>query len=561
MTLGPLTCDRDSRIQMLNPNMLPNISSLTISQLIAQLIVVRTTGYLFDQQLQYPQWEADRSKLRHLVETVGVGGVIFLGASAAEMALKTTQLQAWSSIPLLMCADVEEGVGQRFSGATVFPPPMALGSIALENLTYAVELARQMGSVIAQESRAIGLNWILAPIVDVNNNPKNPVINIRAFGEDPAIVTALTTAFIQGAQHHPVLTCAKHFPGHGDTDLDSHLELPRIDHDLARLTAVEFPPFQAAIAAGVASVMTAHLDVPAIDANEITTFSHAVNTEWLRDRWGLEGLIVTDALVMGAIVDRYGNGEVAVKAIEAGADVLMMPVDAIEAIAAIQAAVESGRLTRDRLEASVTRIFDAKRRVCTVSSDVNHVTQELLTNSIALPEFLDCATEIIRNSMKVHHPARSRLTEEKWQKNRQSLILVDDFLNCPFLTRTSPALVQCRSQGYSTQIIEANTDLFLTSSWRSTLLQVFVRGNPLRSNAKFIDRIGQWLEFLQRSDQLQAVIFYGSPYVASRFLPTLIETVPSVFTYGQTVEAQAIAIGALFREVNIEQTGNEGMFA
>ncbi|MCY7406782.1 MAG: beta-glucosidase, partial [Alkalinema sp. CAN_BIN05] len=186
--------------------MLPPVSSLTISQLIAQLIVVRTTGYLFDQQLQYPQWEADSTKLRHLVETVGVGGVIFLGASAAEMALKTAQLQAWSAIPLLMCADVEEGVGQRFSGATVFPPPMALGSIALKNLPHAVELAGQMGSVIAQESRAIGLNWILAPIVDVNNNPRNPVINIRAFGEDPRIVTALTTAFIQGAQQHPVLT-------------------------------------------------------------------------------------------------------------------------------------------------------------------------------------------------------------------------------------------------------------------------------------------------------------------------------------------------------------------
>lgn len=558
MTLDPLICDRDFRIQTQESNMLPTVSSLTISQLIAQLIVVRTTGYLFDQQLQYPQWEADSEKLRHLVQTVGVGGVIFLGASAAEMALKTAQLQAWSAIPLLMCADVEEGVGQRFSGATVFPPPMALGAIALKNLPHAVELARQMGSVIAQESRAIGLNWILAPIVDVNNNPKNPVINIRAFGEDPVIVTALTTAFIEGAQQHPVLTCAKHFPGHGDTDLDSHLELPRIDHDLARLEAVEFPPFQAAIEAGVATVMTAHLDVPAIDPHEITTFSHAVNIEWLRDRWGFEGLIVTDALVMGAVARRYGNGEVAVKAIEAGADLLMMPVDAIGAIQAIQAAVESGRLTRDRLEASVTRIFHGKQRVCAAPVPV---TQALLTSTIALPEFSDCATEIIRNSMTVHHPVRSRLTEEKWQKNRQSLILVDDFLSCPFLTRTAPALVHCRSQGYSIQIIEANTDLLLTSSWRSTLLQIFVRGNPLRSNAKFIHRIGQWLEFLQRSDQLQAVIFYGSPYVAAKFLPTLIETVPSVFTYGQTVEAQALALEALFQVERSGEVGKDGMFA
>ena len=160
MIFDPLTFDRDFRISTPESNMLPPVSSLSLTQLIAQLIVVRTTGYLFDQQLQYPQWEADSEKLRYLVETVGVGGVIFLGASAAEMALKTTQLQAWSMIPLLMCADVEEGVGQRFSGATVFPPPMALGSIALKNLPHATELARQMGAVIAQESRAIGLNWL-----------------------------------------------------------------------------------------------------------------------------------------------------------------------------------------------------------------------------------------------------------------------------------------------------------------------------------------------------------------------------------------------------------------
>jgi beta-glucosidase len=540
-------------------NMFPPVSSLTIAQLIAQMIVVRTTGFLFDQQLQYPAWEANGAKLRHLVETVGVGGVIFLGASAAEMALKTAQLQAWAEIPLLLCADVEEGVGQRFSGATVFPPPMALSAIAAKNLDLGVNLARTMGSVIAQESRAIGLNWILAPIVDVNNNPNNPVINVRAFGEDPRTVIALTEAFIQGAESHSVLTCAKHFPGHGDTDLDSHLELPLISHDLARLETVEFPPFQAAIASGVSSVMTAHLDVPALDPENITTFSPAVNHDWLRDRWGFEGLVVTDALVMGAIVDRFGEAEVAVLAVEAGADILMMPVDALNAIEALTEAVESGRLTRDRLETSVERIWAAKQRV---TRELPPVTQIQLTETIALPQFEQCSAEILRASMTVHHPERSRLTEAKWQGDRQSLILVDDLLNSPFLTRTAPAIVQVKAQGYGVKVVESSTDVFLSSSWRSTLLQIFVRGNPLRGTGKYVDRISQWLEFLIRTDQLQGVILYGSPYVAAKILPILPEDVPSIFTYGQGVQAQTVALEAFFQKVQTSaQTGKDGMFA
>lgn len=542
--------------------MLPPLSSLSIEQLIAQMIVVRTTGYLFDHQLQYPAWEANTAKLRHLVETVGVGGVIFLGASAAEMALKTAQLQTWAKIPLLLCADVEEGVGQRFSGATIFPPPMALGAIAVQNLTRATQLSRQMGAVIAQEARAIGLNWILAPIVDVNNNPNNPVINIRAFGEDPQTVMALTAAFIQGAESQSVLTCAKHFPGHGDTDLDSHLALPRIEHSVARLEQIEFPPFQTAIATGVSAVMTAHLEVPTLDEDNITTFSPAVNHDWLRDRWGFEGLVVTDALVMGAIVDRYGEAEVAVRAVAAGADILMMPVDALKAIEALRSAVETGRLTRDRLEASVTRIWSAKQQIAQAMPIETPVTQAQLIETIARPEFEICSAEILQESMTVHTPSPSRLTEPKWQTQRQSLILVDDLLNTPFLTRTSPAIVQCQAQGYPTKVVESSTDLFLSSSWRSTLLQIFVRGNPLRNTSKYVDRISQWLEFLIRTDQLQAVILYGSPYIAAKLLPTLPKDVPSLFTYGQSAQAQTIALEALLSQVNpVKPQGKEGMFA
>ena len=164
-------------------SLFPPFDSLTLIEQVAQMVVVRTSGYLFDHQIQYPLWEADSDTLRHLLKDLGVGGVILLGGSAGEITLRTQQLQAWAKLPLLISADIEEGVGQRFSGATWFPPPMALNAIAQLNLPLACDYAEQMGAVTAQEAVAIGLNWVLAPIVDVNNNPNNPVINVRAFGE------------------------------------------------------------------------------------------------------------------------------------------------------------------------------------------------------------------------------------------------------------------------------------------------------------------------------------------------------------------------------------------
>ncbi|HEY9646832.1 MAG TPA: glycoside hydrolase family 3 N-terminal domain-containing protein, partial [Chroococcidiopsis sp.] len=253
---------------------LPDWTDLPLPAQVAQLVVVRASGYLFDHQIQYPQWEPPAATLRHWIEDLGVGGVILLGASAVELGVRSQQLQGWASIPLLLCADIEEGVGQRFAGATWFPPPLALGAIAQRDMQQAVAYAEQMGAAIAQEALAIGLNWLLAPVADVNNNPANPVINVRAFGETAAAVSQLTTAFIRGAHRHRVLTTAKHFPGHGDTAIDSHLELPVIPHGRERLATTEFPPFAAAIAAGVDAVMTAHLQIPALDATYPATLSH-----------------------------------------------------------------------------------------------------------------------------------------------------------------------------------------------------------------------------------------------------------------------------------------------
>ena len=327
---------------------------MDLRQRVAPLLVVRASGYLSDGQRRYPRWELANAELQRLL-AAGVGGVILLGASAAELGQRTRQLASWSAQPLLLCADVEEGVGQRFEGASWLVPPLALGRIHAADPAAALALAERYGRCSGREALALGLNWVLGPVCDVNNNPDNPVINVRAWGEDPATAGALAAAFLAGAQAEGVLCCAKHFPGHGDTSSDSHLELPLLNHSRERLERIELPPFRQAIAAGVASVMTGHLLLPSLDPERPATLSNAVLTRLLRQELGFDGLVVTDALVMEAISGRYGAGEAAVLALEAGADLGLRPADADAALDAIVAAVAAGRLSDERIGASLER--------------------------------------------------------------------------------------------------------------------------------------------------------------------------------------------------------------
>jgi beta-N-acetylhexosaminidase len=228
-----------------------------------------------------------------------------------------------------------------------------------------VEATRFAGAVTARDSRALGVHWVFYPVADVNSNPDNPIINIRSYGENPAVVSEHVRAFIEGARSDPksrILTTAKHFPGHGDTSVDSHLALSTIPADRAHLDAVEFAPFRAAIAAGVDSIMTAHIGVPALDAPDVpATLSKAIMTGVLRNELGFKGIIVTDALEMGGVAKGYSNGDAAVRAIEAGADVLLMPTDPAAAIKAVVAAVRGGRISVKRIDESVTRVLAAKQ--------------------------------------------------------------------------------------------------------------------------------------------------------------------------------------------------------
>jgi beta-glucosidase len=537
----------------------PQWEDLSLPQQVAQMVVVRASGYWFDHQIQYPAWEPPTETLRHWVEDLGVGGVILLGGSAVEVAGRSHLLQSWAELPLLIAADVEEGVGQRFSGATWFPPPMALGEVAGRDLSLALRYAEDLGAALAQESLAVGINWVLAPVVDVNNNPANPVINVRAFGDTPEIVSKLATAFIRGAQRFPVLTCAKHFPGHGDTATDSHLDLPLIPYAMTRLEQIEFPPFQAAIAQGVDAVMSAHLLIPALDEQWPATLSHRILTGQLRDRLGFGGLVSTDALVMGAIAQHYSPHEAAVLAVEAGADILLMPADPEGAIRALCDAVASGRISPRRIQDSLARIqrAKAKLRPNMPIGGTSHAWENLppagleiepLLAQLSRPTTQRLVDGLLQASMRVHLPVLSRLQDLTTAAPRRTLIVLDDVLEREFLNRTAPAIALPKQRGFRVEIVDGHTPSGLALPEQSpipTLLQLFVRGNPFRGSAGLSQLATEWLQHLLKTEQLAGLVVYGSPYILEQFLPQLPTEVPYIFTYGQIAQAQAIALQTL----------------
>ena len=540
-----------------------------LQRLAASLVVVRASGQLGDAQRRYPQWELSNAELQRLL-AAGVGGVILLGGSATELRLRCAQLGRWGGQPLLLCADVEEGVGQRFPGASWLVPPLGLGMLHSRDRQRALHLAERYGRCTGREARALGLNWVLAPVCDVNNNPANPVINVRAWAEQPAAAAELVAAFCRGLQAEGVLGCAKHFPGHGDTCSDSHLELPLLPHDRQRLEAIELPPFRAAIAAGVATVMTAHLLLPALDPQRPATLSAAVLTGLLRQELGFNGLVVTDALMMEAISANYGPGEAAVLALEAGADLVLMPADADAAIAALVAAVQGGRLSRERLEASAQRRRDALERL-----PINpleplqpiEAIEPLEPNSALALELIEACS--IRRGRGVLRP--EMVGPGLGNGPALNLVRLDDSLAAPFLPSDAPALALAERAGYSSLLLErrspspwsdnpqapldlARLDLAglnlaepQLANWEAlpVLLQLFVRGNPFRGSAGGGEPWAAVVEQLQRAKRLAGLVVYGSPYLWQELEPLLDAATPAVYCPGQMPLAQTWALQSL----------------
>src|SRR6266852_1352976 len=337
------------------------LRKMTVDEKIGQLLFATYHGSFTSTDA------AAYQQILHDVNDLHVGGFInvthgsslgIVKSQTYPTAVLNNQLQSKSKLPLLIGADFERGTAMRLDEGTSFPTAMALAAGGDSKDAYT------MGKITALESRAVGVHWIYAPDADVNNNPGNPIINTRSFGEDPARVAEFVSAFVRGVEENALAT-AKHFPGHGDTAADSHVDLPVIRADRARLNTLELVPFRAAISAGVSSIMTGHLSVPSLepDPNTPATLSARILRDVLRKELHFEGLVVTDAMDMGGITVRYAPGEAAVRAFEAGADALLMPPVPDAAFEGLQGAARSGRISQARLDASVRRILQAKARL------------------------------------------------------------------------------------------------------------------------------------------------------------------------------------------------------
>ncbi len=327
---------------------------MTLDEKVGQMFMVQAEGGFINVNTDY------FGRLKARAETMHVGGFIVYRGAPYETAALTNELQRASKLPLLIAGDLERGASSQFPDTAV-SVTSNLGIAATRNPSY----AGWVGALTAREGRAIGFHWTFAPVADVNNNPDNPIINIRSFGEDPELVSTMIDRYVRANQAGGMIATAKHFPGHGDTATDSHLDLGIVAGDRARLDAVELAPFRAAIKAGVGAIMTAHLAVPAIepDVTLPATMSRNVLTGLLREQLGFQGLIVTDALDMGGVTSKYWPGEVVVRSVEAGADVLLMPPDPALAINVLRQAVLSGRIKESRIDESVERILRAKAKL------------------------------------------------------------------------------------------------------------------------------------------------------------------------------------------------------
>lgn len=329
------------------------LNQMTLDEKISQMIYCRFSGHFYNRD------SSAMKRLESLVEEQKIGGLILFGGEVFESAYLINKLQEKSEVPLLIASDLERGLGNQISGATLFPPLMSIGAAGSEELAY------MMGKITAVEARAVGIHITYAPVVDVNSNPQNPIINTRSLGEDAEQVSRLAAAFIRGCQENGLIATAKHFPGHGDTEVDSHTKLPVVDADKQRLSQVELYPFKKAVEAGVQAVMTAHIHVPALDSTPKlpATLSPVIITELLREKWGFRGLIVTDAMEMGGITTLFGPEEACIRAVQAGADCLLLPLETEKVIDALVREVESGRIPESRINESVRRILQVKAKL------------------------------------------------------------------------------------------------------------------------------------------------------------------------------------------------------
>jgi beta-N-acetylhexosaminidase len=465
------------------------------------------------------------------------------------------RLQQLSDVPLLNTADFETGVGFRIAGATTFPRSMAFGAAGDERLAF------EAGRVTGEEARALGIRVNFAPVVDVNNNPRNPVINTRSFGEDPKQVSRLASAYVRGLQQTGVMATLKHFPGHGDTDVDSHLGLPVITESRPRLDAIEFPPFEAGISAGAGAVMTAHIEMPALDPtpDTPTTLSRPIVTGVLRNELRFGGLIYTDSMQMAGVTAMYSAGEAAVRAVEAGNDVVLHSPDEGAALDALVAAVQSGRIQAAQVDASVERILRAK--AAAGLNKTRLVDLDAIPNVVGTRANQAIADEVSRKSITLIKDERNQVPL-KVPANAQVLYLsVLDYPSgwgigapsrtfLPELRKRWPNVTAIELSDRSTP---AEIDLVRAMAPRfdAIVVSVFVRAASASGRLDLATPLQQLLQSIARQaagpGRPMITTFFGNPYVAT-FLP---ELPAMLLTYDFYDRAELSAVKAIAGEAPI----------
>ncbi|HEX6251480.1 MAG TPA: glycoside hydrolase family 3 N-terminal domain-containing protein [Gemmatimonadaceae bacterium] len=498
------------------------LASLSLRDKVGQLMMPWVGGEY--AAIGSPEFE----QVRRWVEEDRVGGLVFSVGSPLAYAVKTNELQNRARVPLLITSDMENGTGMRMGnmyhlptllpqgGGTVFPPTMALGATGSEDLAFS------LGRILGREARAVGVHMTFGPVLDVNSNPLNPIINTRSYGEDPALVSRLARAYIRGTRESGLMSTGKHFPGHGDTRTDSHIELPTIPADRTRLDAVELPPFRAAVDEGVDAIMTAHIAVVGVEGPDAppATLSGQFMTSVLRDDLGFSGLLFTDAMTMGAVARRYGATEPLVLAVEAGADVLLMPRDVREAIETVMAALEAGRLTEARIDQSVRRILESKARAGLHRGrtvDVNAVTR-----IVNVPEHAAVAREMAERSIVLARDTRESVPLPASVRQVLSVTYADQ-ADLP-AGRTFDQ--QLRRAGF--EVISVRVDDRTTAAEYQQVQERVNAADAVVASAYVYPRdyrgnvatAGGFTEFVQRLSALTkpvVIVSLGSPYLLNAF--------------------------------------------
>jgi beta-glucosidase-like glycosyl hydrolase/CubicO group peptidase (beta-lactamase class C family) len=525
------------------------LRKMTVDEKIGQLLF--TTYYGGFTATDTPAY----AQIMHAVQDLHVGGFIVIThgsplgivkSQAYPTAALINQLQSKSKLPLLVGADFERGTAMRYDEGTSFPTAMAVAAGGDPKDAYT------MGKITALEARATGVQWVYAPVSDVNNNPSNPIINTRSFGEDPARVAEFVKQFVRGVEENGGLATAKHFPGHGDTAADSHIDLPVISANRERLDKLELVPFRAAIAAGVDTIMTGHLNVPALepDPNTPATLSHNILTGLLREQLRFQGLIVTDAMDMGGITVRYAPGEAAVRAVAAGVDCLLMPPVADAAFEALQGAVKSGRISKERLDESVRRILQAKARLGLQHNRL--VDLNALNHKFGGAAWQKEAQEISDRGVTLLRDTPHRLPLDGAKPSRALLLA---FYADPEPYPGEDLERELRARFDSVTTLRADTRFVNASilklpppdSYDVAILAPFVRVSDRKGNVDVPTEQAALAEQLFKTGKPVIAVGFGSPYLIERFPQA--ETWLGAF--GISDVAQISVAHALFGEISV----------